>query len=204
MARAEAAMRAISIPVGVGLAIVCAAHGDAKASELIYSPWDRFCFNDLCFVGSSISLPIKCNPVVAATVLIERTGESKNTLRITLPNVRVEDGVRISIDGERPESLAFQKCFSNGCTADDEAGLELVDRLKNGTILVIEATSAAGAPMIYKLPLAGFAAAYDGPPLEPKVFEEQPKKLREELQARAEGKQRPQEKKKVECGEEPK
>jgi hypothetical protein len=36
------------------------------------------------------------------------------------------------------------------------------------------------------LPLAEFAKAYDGPPTDPKVFEETQKKLQEELQKRAE------------------
>ena len=35
-------------------------------------------------------------------------------------------------------------------------------------------------------PLGDFAKAYDGPPTDPKVFEEQQKKLQEELQRRAE------------------
>ncbi len=35
------------------------------------------------------------------------------------------------------------------------------------------------------MPLADFAKAYDGPPTDPKVFEEQQKKLQDELQRRA-------------------
>ena len=37
-----------------------------------------------------------------------------------------------------------------------------------------------------QLDLKDFAKAYDGPPTDPKVFEEQQKKLQEELQKRAE------------------
>ena len=37
-----------------------------------------------------------------------------------------------------------------------------------------------------QLPLTDFAKAFDGPPTDPKVFEEQQKKLNEELQKRAE------------------
>ena len=37
-----------------------------------------------------------------------------------------------------------------------------------------------------QLELKDFAKAYDGPPTDPKVFEEQQKKLHEELQKRAE------------------
>ncbi|HMI11767.1 MAG TPA: invasion associated locus B family protein, partial [Bradyrhizobium sp.] len=41
-------------------------------------------------------------------------------------------------------------------------------------------------PLTLPLPLGEFAKAYDGPPTDPKVFEETQKKLQEELQKRAE------------------
>ena len=45
----------------------------------------------------------------------------------------------------------------------------------------------AESPLTLPLPLAGeFAKAFDGPPTDPKVFEENQKKLQEELQKRAE------------------
>jgi hypothetical protein len=51
----------------------------------------------------------------------------------------------------------------------------------------VQAINSNGAPLTLPLPLAGeFAKAYDGPPTDPKVFEENQKKLQEELQKRAE------------------
>jgi hypothetical protein len=38
----------------------------------------------------------------------------------------------------------------------------------------------------FAIPVAGFGRAFDGPPIDPKVLEEQQKKLQEELQKRAE------------------
>ena len=43
-----------------------------------------------------------------------------------------------------------------------------------------------GTPISLPLPLADFAKAYDGPATDPKVFEEQQRKLQEELQKKAE------------------
>ena len=40
-------------------------------------------------------------------------------------------------------------------------------------------------PISLPLPLNDFAKAYDGPPTDPKVFEEQQRKLQEELQKKA-------------------
>ena len=47
------------------------------------------------------------------------------------------------------------------------------------------ARNANNQPLTLPLPLNDFAKAYDGPPTDPKVFEEQQKKLQEELQKRA-------------------
>jgi hypothetical protein len=49
----------------------------------------------------------------------------------------------------------------------------------------VQAINANGAPLTLPLPLGEFAKAYDGPPTDPKVFEETQKKLQEELQKRA-------------------
>jgi hypothetical protein len=57
--------------------------------------------------------------------------------------------------------------------------------LKKGQNLVVQAINTNGA-ITLPLPLAEFAKAYDGPPTDPKQFEETQKKLQEELQKRAE------------------
>jgi hypothetical protein len=49
----------------------------------------------------------------------------------------------------------------------------------------VQAINSTGQPISLVLPLGDFAKAYDGPPTDPKVFEEQQKKLQDELQRRA-------------------
>jgi hypothetical protein len=49
----------------------------------------------------------------------------------------------------------------------------------------VQAINSTGQPISLVLPLADFGKAYDGPPTDPKEFEEQQKKLQEELQRRA-------------------
>ena len=63
---------------------------------------------------------------------------------------------------------------------------ELIGKLKKGQGLVIQGINGAGQPISLVVPLSDFAKAYDGPPTDPKVFEEQQKKLQDELQRRAE------------------
>jgi hypothetical protein len=76
-------------------------------------------------------------------------------------------------------------CFTNGCMADYEANADLIGKMKKAQGLVIQAINTTGQPISLVMPLGDFAKAYDGPPTDPKVFEEQQKKLQEELQRRA-------------------
>jgi len=144
----------------------------ANFPALTYSPWIKFCLSDTCFVGRDGRSNPDC-PVDVAVVFIERDGDAKRTLSVTLPNrVNPERGVRITIDQGAAIERPFGRCFPNGCTADYEAGAELVDQLKRGKMLVVNAFDKANASIRLTMPLADFASAYDGPAKEQKVFEE--------------------------------
>jgi len=177
------------ILVVVGLCAACAALRDAYASELIYSPWEKFHISGSTSTRIAIRLASDCKPPVATVELIERTGESKKTLRVSFPNQFRLDAVRIGVDQRPPVRRKFGECRPLGCSADYEAGAELVDQLKGGTLLMIEVMSAAEVPMIYRPPLAGFAQTYDAPPPRARApeFVAAPKKLQEELERRARG-----------------
>jgi invasion protein IalB len=161
--------------------------------QLIYSPWTKFCLKgqnnepnakQVCFTGKDARIESGM-PVVAA-VLIEPEGEPKKLLRVTLPlGMQLVHGTRVIIDQNQPMTAPYVICFTNGCMADYDASGDLIAKLKKGQGLVIQAINSTGQPISLVLPLADFAKAYDGPPTDPKVFEEQQKKLQEELQRRA-------------------
>ena len=161
--------------------------------QLIYAPWTKFCLKgqdanakQVCFTGKDGRIE-SGQPVVAA-VIIEPEGEPKKILRVTLPlGMQLVHGTRIIVDNNQPQQSPYVICFANGCMSDYEATPQLIDSLKRGQNLVVQAINANGAPLTLPLPLGGeFAKAYDGPPTDPKVFEETQKKLQEELQKRAE------------------
>jgi invasion protein IalB len=161
--------------------------------QLIYAPWTKFCLKgqeagakQVCFTGKDGRIE-SGQPVIAA-VIIEPEGEPKKLLRVTLPlGMQLVHGTRIIVDSNAPLQGPYVICFQNGCMSDYEATPELIASLKKGQNLVVQAINSNGAPLTLPLPLAGeFAKAYDGPPTDPKVFEENQKKLQEELQKRAE------------------
>jgi invasion protein IalB len=165
---------------------------DQQVPQLIYAPWTKFCLKgqdanakQVCFTGKDGRIE-SGQPVVAA-VIIEPEGEPKKILRVTLPlGMQLVHGTRIIVDNNPPSQSPYVICFANGCMSDYEATPELLANMKKGQNLVVQAINANGAALTLALPLGEFAKAFDGPPTDPKVFEETQKKLQEELQKRAE------------------
>ncbi len=164
--------------------------------QLIFSPWTKFCLKgqpgqtpppdakQVCFTGKDAR--VESGQPVAAAVLIEPEGQERKLLRVTLPlGMQLTHGTRVIIDQGQPMTAPYVICFTNGCMADYEASAELIGKLKKGQGLVIQGINASGQPISVVMPLPDFAKAYDGPPTDPKVFEEQQRKLQEELQRRA-------------------
>src|SRR6266567_4685375 len=161
--------------------------------QLIFSPWTKFCLKgqnnepnakQVCFTGKDARIESGM-PVVAA-VLIEPEGEPKKILRVTLPlGMQLVHGTRVIVDQNQPMTAPYVICFTNGCMADYDASGDMVGKMKKGQGLVIQAINSTGQPISLVLPLADFGKAYEGPPTDPKVFEEQQKKLQDELQRRA-------------------
>jgi invasion protein IalB len=170
---------------------------DQQVPQLIYAPWTKFCLKgqdanakQICFTGKDGRIE-SGQPVIAA-VIIEPEGEPKKILRVTLPlGMQLVHGTRVIVDNNQPAQSPYVICFANGCMSDYEVTPEMLANMKKGQNLVVQAINANGAPLTLPLPLqetggSGFAKAYDGPPTDPKVFEENQKKLQEELQKRAE------------------
>ena len=180
-----------------------AAPPPVQMPQLIYSPWAKFCgkgqqadAKQVCFTGKDARTEAGV-PVVAAA-LIEPDGEPKKIFRVTLPSpLQLIYGTRLIVDQQEPLTAAFFTCFSNGCMADyvlvpeprqpQEINMaDFLAKLKKGQMLTIQAINLAGSPISFPLPLTDFAKANEGPPTDPKVFEEQQRRLQEELQKRAE------------------
>ncbi len=160
---------------------------------LIYSNWTKICgkgpeqgAKQICQTGKDGRLESGM-PVVAA-ILMEMEGEGKKVLQIMLPpGVYLPKGTRVVIDRDEPSAIigTFLTCANGGCIAHLEANPEIVQKLKKGQNLFVQAYNMAQNVMTLALPLNDFAKAYDGPPTDPKELEEKNKKLQDELQRRA-------------------
>jgi hypothetical protein len=85
--------------------------------------------------------------------------------------------VRASLSTARRNNPSpYVICFVNGCMSDYEATVDMIANLKKGQTLAVHAIDSNGALLNLALP-----QAYDGPPTDPKVFQENQKKQQEEL-----------------------
>jgi len=168
-----------------------------EAPQLIFSPWVKLCNKDADPKAKRICVTVKDGRVesgllVVSVAVIEMDGEQKKLLRMSLPyGVALQHGTRLIVDQGTPATSPFVTCLPpvvppGGCIADYEASTDLINRMKKGQLLTVQAIHMNGQAMSPQLDLRDFAKAYDGPPTDPKVFEEQQKKLQEELQKRAE------------------
>jgi invasion protein IalB len=160
---------------------------------IVYSPWTKFCGKDQNQAGAKeVCLTVKearleTGQFVAGAALIEQEGEAKKIMRITLPlGMQLVHGTRIILDKDQPMMGRYVVCLPNGCMADFEVNQDFVGKLKKGQQIVLQGINLPGQAASYPLPLSDFAKANEGPATDPKAFEEQQRKLQEELQRRAE------------------
>src|SRR5215218_6617741 len=97
----------------------------------------------------------------------------------------LKPGIRFAVDQGQPTPGGYAICFPNGCFAEAAIKDDTINALKKGTNLNISVQNQAGREVTFAVPLAGFSKAFDGAPIDPKVLEEQQKKLQEELQKKS-------------------
>lgn len=159
--------------------------------QLMYSPWMKVCGKGPDTNNKQVCVITKDGRLengmpVAIVQLFEPEGEQK-VLRVTVPlGMQLAHGTRMLIDQQPPQQSPYKICFPVGCMADYPVTDDMIAKMKKGQTLTVQAINMQGTPISLPLPLGDFAKAYDGPATDPKAFEEQQRKLQEELQKKAE------------------
>jgi invasion protein IalB len=163
----------------------------ADQPQLMYSPWMKVCGQGQDTGNKKVCVITKDGRLengmpVAIVQLFEPEGEPK-VLRVTVPlGMQLAHGTRLIIDQQQPAQQPYKICFPVGCMADYPITDDMIAKMKKGQNITVQAINMQGTPISLPLPLNDFAKAYDGPPTDPKAFEEQQRKLQEELQKKAE------------------
>jgi invasion protein IalB len=156
----------------------------------IPTPWTKICNTDpnakkeICLVSQEIRA--ETGQFLASVAVREIQDDPKKLFIIAVPpGMQLQPGMRVVIDQQQPLPARYSICFPNACYGDMEITADFINILKKGQGLTIQAINQVGRTVNFTLALKEFGKAYDGPSIDPKVVEEQQKKLQEELQKRA-------------------
>jgi invasion protein IalB len=79
----------------------------------------------------------------------------------------------------KPVDLKYSLCHASGCTAEIEAGADVIDQMKGGGGIMVVAMNAGAQAVGFPVPLDGFTEAYAGKPINNEDY----KKARGQLMA---------------------
>jgi invasion protein IalB len=140
--------------------------------------------------------------VLVSAAIRQIEGADKNHLMVMVPlGMAVHPGLRASIytkemwelaqknqkvDDSKldPIKLSYALCHPAGCTAEVEAGNDVVAKMKTGGGLMIMAINAQGQVIAFPVPLTGFAEAFDGKPVDNQKYSEARKTLMAQIAQR--------------------
>lgn len=137
-------------------------------------------------------------PLLALAIYDPKADDQKIIRLLLPPGLLLKPGFRFAVDKGPFDAGAFEICFPNGCFAEAKVKKAVIDGMKKAEKLTIVVKNQQNAEVTFYLPLANFGKAFDGPAIDPKVLEEQQKKLQEQLQKKAE-----EERKKIEAQKTP-
>ncbi|NBJ12659.1 invasion associated locus B family protein [Microvirga arsenatis] len=173
-------------PQGAGPVVV------ALKPEPLQPEWTKVCGKDqganaeVCYTTRDF-VTDKGQRIVAVALYDSKAKGAPKTVRVLVPlGFLVPPGVRMVVDKSPPVPGRFTACLPHGCFVEAAVKDDFVTAFKKGSTLNVSARNQIGREVSFTIPVAGFAKAFDGPPVDPKVLAEQQKKLQEELQKRSE------------------
>ncbi|TNC08408.1 invasion associated locus B family protein [Methylobacterium terricola] len=162
-------------------------------AEPSQADWTKVCGkdqgsgNEVCYTTRDF-VSDQGQAVLAVAVYDMKGPQGTKVVRFLMPlGLLLQPGIRFTVDNGQPTPGRYAVCFPNGCFAE-APGLkdDVVAAMKKGTTLNVSVQNQMQREVTFAVPLAGFGKAFDGAPIDPKVLEEQQKKLQAELEKRSE------------------
>jgi len=154
--------------------------------------WTKVCGKDqntnaeICYTTRDF-VSDQGQPVLALAVYDVKSQQPQKVVRFVMPlGLLLQPGLRFAVDQGQATAGRFVMCLPNGCFAEAQVKDDFIASMKKGANLNVSVQNQVGREITFAVPAAGFAKAFDGPPIDPKVLEEQQKKLQEELQKKSE------------------
>src|SRR5919112_929965 len=154
--------------------------------------WTKVCGKDqntnteICYTTRDF-VSDQGQPVLALAVYDVKGQQPQKVVRFVMPlGLLLQPGLRFTVDQGQAVAGRYVMCLPNGCFAEAAVKDDFIASLKKGANLNVSVQNQMGRELTFAVPAAGFAKSFDGPPIDPKVLEEQQKRLQEELQKKSE------------------
>jgi len=154
--------------------------------------WTKVCGKDqntnteICYTTRDF-VSDQGQPVLALAVYDVKGQQPQKVVRFVMPlGLLLQPGLRFAVDQGQATPGRYVMCLPNGCFAEAQVKDDFIAAVKKGANLNVSVQNQMGREITFAVPAAGFGKAFDGPPIDPKVLEEQQKKLQEELQKKSE------------------
>ena len=153
--------------------------------------WTKVCGKDqgtnseICYTTRDF-VSDQGQPVLAVALYDIKGQQPQKIVRFLMPlGLLLQPGIRFAVDQGQATHGDYAVCFPNGCFAEAPVKDDFIAAIKKGQNLNVSVQNQAGREVTFAVPATGFGKAFDGPPIDPKVLEEQQKKLQEELEKRS-------------------
>ena len=154
--------------------------------------WTKVCGKDqntnteICYTTRDF-VSDQGQPVLALAVYDVKGQQPQKVVRFVMPlGLLLQPGLRFAVDQGQAIPGRYVMCLPNGCFAEAQVKDDFIAAIKKGSNLNVSVQNQMGREITFAVPAAGFGKSFDGPPIDPKVLEEQQKKLQEELQKKSE------------------
>ena len=155
------------------------------------SAWVKLCEKqkdekkgNICLTHHERFHPTTGQPLVSAAIRTVE-GQKQEMVMIMVPLGRLlPSGVVLKVDKEKPVLMNYGFCTSVGCVAETPATPEILAKLKKGGELTIGTIDINRKPIGFRVSLAGFTTAYDGPPIDREIYTKARKQMFQQIRAR--------------------
>lgn len=185
MKRSNSRAAHLTVMAAGAAAVIAGGVATAAAQQQPQLPegWFKACTKqadvDICNVQNI--LVSESGQLITGVSLLELKGKvNRRVFQVTVPSGRMlPPGIGLQIDGGQTRKIDYMICLPDRCVGEVPLNDEIVNSFKRGQQLTLTSVNFQNQPSPIQVPLTGFTAAFDGPPLQQSDIEDRQRQLEE-------------------------
>ncbi|ABM45087.1 hypothetical protein X471_00247 [Bartonella bacilliformis str. Heidi Mejia] len=177
-----------AISVLAGIATLFLTFSTPASAQTLSQGWYKVCSKqgdiDVCNTMNSV-VSNTGQPLTVINLVEVKGPQNEKRIGIQVPTGRfIPEGVHVKIGDSFSAKVPYILCNGPSCIANDILSDKLVSAMKAGSKMVITTINARGSENPIELSLNGFTAAYTGPGIDEKTFQQEQMKLQQAVQSK--------------------